>query len=52
VGIADVAAPAQALRAACATPPARVAYPMTRFRIEAKLPQIDAFYRAGLARKG
>lgn len=28
----------------------RVDYPMERFRIEAKLPQIEAFYREGLAR--
>lgn len=52
VGIDDATALALALRTACATPPARVEYPMARFRIEAKLPQIDAFYRMGLARRG
>lgn len=52
VGIGDAAALARTLRTVCALPPRRVDYSLARFRIEAKLPQIEAFYRAGLARKG
>lgn len=51
VPIGDADALAAALRQAHAERRAHVEYPMARFRIEAKLPEIEAFYRAGLARR-
>lgn len=44
--VGDADALAQALREAYAEKPPRRAYPMQRFRIEDKLAQIEAFYRA------
>ncbi|MDE2407205.1 MAG: glycosyltransferase [Xanthomonadaceae bacterium] len=48
--IDDVPALAAALAAACATPPARRHYALERYRIGSKLVEVEAFYRAGLAR--
>lgn len=48
--IGDVEALATALRTMLAAGQRRIAYPMEEFRIEAKLAQVEAFYREGLAR--
>lgn len=48
--IGDVDALASALQAMRAAGQRRLAYPLERFRIEAKLAQIEAFYLDGLAR--
>ena len=48
--IGDVEALATALRSLRAAGPRRLAYPMEKFRIEAKRAQIEAFYLDGLAR--
>ena len=47
----DAPALADALRAMAAERPARRHYPLERFRLQDKLPQIEAFYRAELARR-
>lgn len=47
--VGDADALATALRAAHAARPPRRDYPMERFRIEDKLAQVEAFYRAGPA---
>jgi glycosyltransferase involved in cell wall biosynthesis len=51
VAIDDPDALAAALRQLAAAGRHRLDYPMQEFRIEAKLPQIEAFYRAGMARR-
>lgn len=50
VPVGDTDAMANALRQLVESRPGRVSYPMDDYRIETKLPQIEAFYRAGLAR--
>lgn len=50
VPVGDVEALAAALRRLVAGGRGRVGYPMDAFRIEPRLAQIEAFYRAGLAR--
>lgn len=50
VPIGDADALAAALRRSCTAGVARKSYPLEQFRIEAKLPEIEAFYRDGLAR--
>ena len=47
----DAPALADALRAMAVERPARRHYPLERFRLQDKLPQIEAFYRAELARR-
>lgn len=50
VAVDDPAALAIALARICNERHDRTDYAMERFRIEAKLPQVEAFYRAGLSR--
>lgn len=50
VPVGDADALAAALQRLVDARPGRVGYPMDAYRIEAKLPQIEAFYREGLAR--
>jgi glycosyltransferase involved in cell wall biosynthesis len=50
VPVDDVDALADALRRMHAAPRTRVDYAMDDFRIDAKVAQVEAFYRAGLAR--
>ncbi|GHA82634.1 glycosyltransferase [Cognatilysobacter bugurensis] len=51
VPVDDVDAMATAISAAHGAGLRRVAYPLTPYRIDAALPRIDAFYRAGLERR-
>jgi glycosyltransferase involved in cell wall biosynthesis len=51
VPVDDPAALAAALAAAAQARPGRRSYRLDRFRIDAVLPQIDAFYRTGLERR-
>lgn len=50
VPVDDADALAQALRRMWEMRPGRITYPLEDYRIEAKLPQVEAFYRAGLER--